>query len=122
MNPFEYLPLFAFGTLRRGEPNHHYLEGTYERWLPGTLRDYSRIVAFHGFPAIAPGLGAQVPGELFFIRPEVFAVTLGRCDILEEIPPGELIGRFYRRAKVIAETAAEDFTAWAYVDPGSSHG
>ena len=119
MNPFEFLPLFAFGTLRRGEPNHHFLEGKFERWLPGTLCDYARIIASHGFPAIAPASGTQVAGELFFIRAEVFVETLGRCDILEDIPPGELIGRFYRRAQVVVETAAGNFTAWAYVDPSS---
>jgi gamma-glutamylcyclotransferase (GGCT)/AIG2-like uncharacterized protein YtfP len=120
VNPHEFLPLFAFGTLRRGQPNHHFLEGTFERWLPGTLRNYARIVAAHGFPAIAPSDGEQVVGELFFVRPEVFLETLGRCDILEEIPPGELTGRYYRRARVVVEAAAGSFTAWAYVDPGRS--
>ena len=117
MNPLELLPLFTFGTLRRAERNHHYLEGTYERWLPGMVRDYGRIAAWHGWPAIAPKVGEQVAGELFFIRPEVFVETLGRCDILEEIPPGELTGRHYQRAQVVVETAAGNFTAWAYVDP-----
>src|SRR5579872_2072415 len=115
MDPHELLPLFVFGTLRRGEPNHHFLEGTFERWLPGTLRGYARIVASHGFPAIAPAIGAQVAGELFFIRPEIFVETLADCDLLEEIPPGELTGRFYRRAQVVVETATGIFTAWAYV-------
>jgi gamma-glutamylcyclotransferase (GGCT)/AIG2-like uncharacterized protein YtfP len=120
MNPNEFLPLFTFGTLRRGERNHYYLEGTFERWLPGTVCDYARIVAAHGWPAIAPAAGEQVAGELFFIRPEVFIETLGRCDILEEIPPGELTGHSYQRAQVVVETSAGNFTAWAYVDPGSS--
>jgi gamma-glutamylcyclotransferase (GGCT)/AIG2-like uncharacterized protein YtfP len=119
MNPNEFLPLFTFGTLRRGQPNHHFLEGTYERWLPTTLRNYARIVAAHGFPAIAPAAGEQVAGELFFVRPEVFIETLARCDILEELPPGELIGHLYRRTQVVVETADGDFTAWAYVDPST---
>ncbi|HEY2250471.1 MAG TPA: gamma-glutamylcyclotransferase family protein [Planctomycetaceae bacterium] len=120
MNPFEFLPLFTFGTLRRGERNHHYLEGTYERWLPGTLRDYSRIVAPHGWPAIAPAIGSEVAGDLFFMRQQDFVETLGRCDILEELPPGELIGPHYQRAQVVVETAAGNFAAWAYVDPRGS--
>lgn len=119
MNPLEFLPLFAFGTLRRGEPNHHFLEGAFERWLPGTLHDYERTIAAHGFPVVAPAIGEQVTGELFFIRHELLIETLERCDILEEIPPGELIGRYYRRAQVVVETASGNFTAWAYVDPSS---
>jgi gamma-glutamylcyclotransferase (GGCT)/AIG2-like uncharacterized protein YtfP len=117
MNPFEFLPLFTFGTLRRGEPNHHFLEGAFERWLPGTLHNYARTIATHGFPTIAPAIGEQVTGELFFIRPDVFIETLGRCDILEDLPPGELTGPYYRRAQVVVGTAAGDFTAWAYVNP-----
>ena len=120
MNPIEFLPLFAFGTLRRGEPNHHFLDGAFERWLPGTLHDYERTIAPHGFPAVAPAIGEQVTGELFFFRADLFIEALGRCDILEDIPRGELIGRFYRRAQVVVATAAGNFTAWAYVDPNSS--
>lgn len=117
MNPTEFLPLFAFGTLRRGERNHGYLEGAFERWLPGTLRDYARIVASHGWPAIAPAIGEQVTGELFFIHADVFIKTLKSCDLLEEIPQGELTGRYYRREQVVVETTAGSFNAWAYVDP-----
>ena len=31
MNPHEFLPLFVFGTLRRGEPNHHLTGPFYRR-------------------------------------------------------------------------------------------
>jgi gamma-glutamylcyclotransferase (GGCT)/AIG2-like uncharacterized protein YtfP len=120
MDPFELLPLFTFGTLRRGESNHHYLAGTFARWLPGTLRDFAQFVTSHGFPAIAPSIGEHVNGELFFLRSDVFVETLGRCDILEDIPPGELTGRYYRRTQVVVETVAGDFTAWAYVDPAGA--
>src|SRR5579859_7434322 len=104
MSLFIELPLFVFGTLRRGEPNHHCLAGSYERWLPAVLSDFRRTVATHGFPAIVASRGDQVAGELFFIRPKLFAETLRRCDTLEDIPPGELIGPYYRRAQVSVET------------------
>lgn len=115
----EYLPLFTFGTLRRGQENHRILAGTFDLWLPGTLRDYKRAQAAHGFPAVIPSPGESVSGELFFIRREAFDRTLLSCDILEDIPEGELTGRYYRRARVTIETDEGPFTAWAYLDPRS---
>lgn len=111
------LPLFAFGTLRRGEPNHHYLSGHYDRCLPATLRDYRRTVAAHGFPALVPAPGETVSGELFFIRISEHEKTMRGCDDLEDIPPGQISGPFYRRAAVTVETPNGPFLAWAYVNP-----
>ena len=119
MDPNEYLPLFTFGTLRRGQENHHFLDGTYERCLAGTLRDYIKTTAAHGFPAVSPSPGDCVEGDLFFIRRDQFADTLQNCDLLEDIPPGELTGRYYRRAQVVIETEMGNFMAWAYVDPAT---
>lgn len=117
MDPAEFLPLFAFGTLRRGGENHHLLDGAYERCLAGTLRDYTRTKAAHGYPAVMPVLGDSVSGDLFFIRRELFDQTLRDCDLLEDIPPGELAGPYYRRARVVIETPEGPFTAWAYLAP-----
>jgi gamma-glutamylcyclotransferase (GGCT)/AIG2-like uncharacterized protein YtfP len=117
MNPAAELPLFVFGTLRRGEDNHHYLSGAYERWLPATLRDFQRTTAAHGFPGIVHSAGDRVTGELFFLRPDRFAETLRRCDILEDLLPGQLTGPYYQRAQVVVETAEGNFSAWAYIDP-----
>lgn len=111
------LPLFVFGTLRRGEANHHCLAGRYDRWLPATLNDFKRTQTPHGYPGIVPAAGNSLAGELFFIRTDLFAQTLSRCDQLEDIPPGQLVGRYYRRAQVTVETAEGQFLAWAYVDP-----
>jgi gamma-glutamylcyclotransferase (GGCT)/AIG2-like uncharacterized protein YtfP len=111
------LPLFVFGTLRRGECNHHYLSGSYDRWLPATLRDFKRTLTTHGFPGVVSSPGDEVAGEVFFIRPRLFAETLKRCDILEDIPLGQLVGPYYRRTQVDVETVEGQLTAWAYVDP-----
>ena len=111
------LPLFVFGTLRRGECNHHCLADTYDRWLPATLHDFRRAQTSHGYPGIEPSPGDSVTGELFFIRRILFARTLELCDRLEDIPPGRLVGRYYRRAQVAVETSQGQFAAWAYVDP-----
>ena len=120
MNPLTPLPLFVFGTLRRGESNHHCLAGRYDSWLPATLHDFKRTTAAHGFPQVAPSPGDRVSGELFFIRRAEFAESLHRCDILEDIPPGQLVGPYYQRAQVVVETAEGNVTAWAYIDPGAA--
>jgi gamma-glutamylcyclotransferase (GGCT)/AIG2-like uncharacterized protein YtfP len=117
MNGEAELPLFVFGTLRRGESNHHCLAGRYDRWLAATLCDFKRTTAAHGFPQVAPSPGDQVTGELFFINPADFPETLRRCDVLEDISPGQLVGSYYQRAQVVVETAEGNLSAWAYIDP-----
>jgi gamma-glutamylcyclotransferase (GGCT)/AIG2-like uncharacterized protein YtfP len=113
----EELPLFVYGTLQRGETNHRFLAGVYERCLSARLDDYSRGTAAHGYPLIVPNPGAQVVGELFFIQPDVYVETMRQIDLLEDLPPGGRIGTFYQRLQVSVATAEGPFTAWAYVAP-----
>lgn len=106
-------PLFVFGTLRRGEENHHYLDGHYVRVLPARLPGYARLHPL----MIAPREDGQVDGELYFINPEVYAATLAGCDELEELNPGQMVGRDYQRKLVTVLTEDGPFPAWAYVQP-----
>jgi len=107
------LPLFVFGTLRRGHRNHHYLAGHYDDVQPAVLRDYARLHEL----MIAPQPGGEVDGELFVLTPDEYDTTMAGCDELEEIPPGQLIGTEYERKRVQVETAEGSVTAWAYVRP-----
>lgn len=111
------LPLYVFGTLRRGEANHHYLAGNYERCITAVLPGYRRGVAAHGFPAAIPSPGDSVQGELFFLRESTYDTTLRHCDELEDILPGKMSGPYYRRAEVTVETPEGFQVAWAYVSP-----
>lgn len=107
------LPLFVFGTLRRGHRNHHYLEGKYASVVPANLRGYHRLHEL----MIAPATGGVVDGELFELTPEIYDETLAGCDELEEIPPGQLVGHEYERRLVSVETNKGSIQAWAYVQP-----
>ena len=107
------LPLFVFGTLRRGECNHHYLDGRYVRVLPATLDGYRRVHRL----MIRRDPQSRVDGELYFLKPEGYDATLRGCDDLEEIPPGQLVGDDYRRLRVTVATPEGKFAAWAYVHP-----
>lgn len=114
------MPLFAFGTLRRGEDNQHVLAGRFDRLLPAMLKGYARGIARHGYPALIPDAQAEVSGELYFLTPALYARTLRDCDELEDIPEGAVAGEFYRRATVEVETAEGVITAWAYLAPDDS--
>jgi len=107
------IPLFVFGTLRRGERNHHFLNGRYERCLKATLIGFGRRHPL----MIVRRSGASVEGELFFLRPCVYQETMRECDRLEGIAPGETSGWEYRRIQVHPETHLGTFVAWAYVHP-----
>jgi gamma-glutamylcyclotransferase (GGCT)/AIG2-like uncharacterized protein YtfP len=107
------LPLFVFGTLRRGHCNHHYLHGFYDRVIPAWLLGYQRLHEL----MIAQHLGGTVDGELFFLTEDIYETTMAGCDELEEIPAGLLIGHEYQRKRVTVETAEGLIEAWAYVQP-----
>ena len=107
------LPLFVFGTLRRGHRNHHFLEGKYASVVPAILRGYQRLHEL----MIAPATDGAVDGELFELAPEIYDATLAGCDELEEIPPGQLVGHEYERRLVSVDTNKGSIQAWAYVQP-----
>ena len=116
----QQLPLFVFGTLRRGECNHRYLAGAYDRMVPARLPGFARVEPL----MIARQIDSVVDGELYFLTPATAARTLQGCDELEELPVGHLVGREYRRIPVQTLTTDGDVTAWAYVrfdvEPDSS--
>jgi gamma-glutamylcyclotransferase (GGCT)/AIG2-like uncharacterized protein YtfP len=91
--------VFVYGTLKRGERNHHWLQGA--RWvgeveLPGlVLHDLGP------FPMALVGEGRAF-GELF----EVDAATLARLDQLEGYP------RLYDRQQL---PLADGQRAWVYL-------
>jgi gamma-glutamylcyclotransferase (GGCT)/AIG2-like uncharacterized protein YtfP len=106
-----HLPLFVYGTLRRGHENHRYLEGRYVRAIPAELRGYARLHAL----MIHPQEGGSVDGELYFLKLDSCAETMAACDELEELFPGQLVGREYQRKVVTVATTEGPFQAWAYV-------
>jgi len=113
----EMLPLFAFGTLRRGEVNHHYLAGRYERVLTARLPDYANV----GPLMIDRSPGSSVAGELFFLRVGTYAATMADCDELEGITPRMSRYASYERRRVRVLTHQGAFDAWAYVRPTAAY-
>jgi gamma-glutamylcyclotransferase (GGCT)/AIG2-like uncharacterized protein YtfP len=112
------LPLYVFGTLRRGEENHFYLDGKYDRVLPALLRGFRRSEPL----MIVRDAAGQVDGELYFLRSDLYDAALRGCDDLEGIPPGQTAGPEYQRLEVRVETAEGTLSAWAYVHPDTLPG
>lgn len=113
----ERLPLFAFGTLRRGEANHHYLAGRYDRILPARLPSYAIV----GPLMIDRSEAGSVPGELFFLRPGSYDATMTECDELEGTIPGQTRYAVYERRRVRVLTDVGPHDAWAYVRPAAGY-
>lgn len=89
MIPATRTRVFVYGTLRRGEPNHHLLDA---RMLLRAGRTEPRftLVSLGAFPAMIDGGETAVVGEVY----DVDAVTLAALDRLEGHP------RFYRRRPI----------------------
>ena len=100
--PPSAIPVFVYGTLRRGQANHHLLHGA--RWggeqrLPG-----ARLHDLGPFPmaiATADTAADAVHGELWWVD----AATLERLDHLEGHP------RLYERRRLPLDSGEQ---AWVY--------
>jgi gamma-glutamylcyclotransferase (GGCT)/AIG2-like uncharacterized protein YtfP len=112
----EQLSLFVFGTLRRGECNHHYLAGSYARMLSARLPGFGKLDPL----MIVRRADDVVVGELYDIRPDAWARTIAGCDALEGIAPGKVAGPSYRRVRVRVATSEGEHEAWAYAHASTS--
>lgn len=86
------IPIFVYGTLRRGESNAHILtHSSKNRKKEGlfTLTGYDMYSICSSFPGIIPGEGSVI-GEVYLVDYD----TLERLDILEGVPS------LYKRQRV----------------------
>jgi len=109
------LPVFVYGTLRRGEKNYSgFLAGRTLREEPATTAGRLFYVADGGYPYLEPGTGTVI-GELIHLLPERYEETLQGLDALEEYDPADEANSVYlrREAPVTLENGAR-VTAWVY--------
>jgi gamma-glutamylcyclotransferase (GGCT)/AIG2-like uncharacterized protein YtfP len=109
------LPVFVYGTLRRGEKNHaRYLGGRTVSELSGTVAGELFFVADGGYPYLRPGPG-RVHGELLELAPQHYASTLAGLDALEEYDPlDEAHSVYLRRSAQVRLADGSERLAWVY--------
>ncbi len=91
--------VFVYGTLRKGESNHHLLESSEYLGHYETEDDYT-LYDVGPYPALVPGSKA-ISGEVYLIDDH----TLQQLDILEDVPVE------YRRETINTPYG----TAWIYL-------
>lgn len=95
--------VFVYGTLMKGEQHHEVLMHTKFVGPSETLPSYD-LVQIDYYPAMIPGGGTTIRGELY----EVDDATLAKLDELEEVP------HYYVRETI---ALADGKKALAYVMP-----
>jgi gamma-glutamylcyclotransferase (GGCT)/AIG2-like uncharacterized protein YtfP len=92
--------VFVYGTLRRGECNHHYLGGAVWLGRQRTAARY-RLVKLRWYPAALAGGHTALHGEVYAVS----RARLAQLDRLEDCP------REYRRQRI----ATAYGPAWIYL-------
>ncbi|MBU9713431.1 gamma-glutamylcyclotransferase family protein [Evansella tamaricis] len=100
--------VFVYGTLRKGEVNHHFLTSANllsdEAWTTGTLYDTGL-----GYPALLEKGTDHIYGEIYEVDDEVLA----SLDVLEgyEVDGSE---NLYERKKILLNNDNEHTEAFTY--------
>jgi gamma-glutamylcyclotransferase (GGCT)/AIG2-like uncharacterized protein YtfP len=106
-------PLFVYGTLLRGQPNHHLLTGRAGRILCGWMVGVE-LYSMGVFPMMVEGQGS-VLGEIVYLCSDVraYAATLGLLDRLEGVDGS--LGLYRRELREVYVVKGEPTLAWVYL-------
>jgi gamma-glutamylcyclotransferase (GGCT)/AIG2-like uncharacterized protein YtfP len=110
------LPVFAYGTLRRGESAEDVVARDVTRRAPARAR--GRLLAIGApYPAAVflPDANEHVDGELMWLAPSAYEAALDRIDDYENVP------FLFRRVTITAESDGVEVKAWAYTYTHASH-
>jgi gamma-glutamylcyclotransferase (GGCT)/AIG2-like uncharacterized protein YtfP len=112
----EQVPLFVYGSLRRGHAGHPVLSSTGATFL-GTGTVAGRVGEQKGHPALRlDATAATTPGELWAL-PEPADAALATLDAYEDFRGHGAPGSLYHRAlaRITPEPAGLPRLAWLYV-------
>ena len=102
--------LFAYGTLMRGLPLHHLIEGRAEFVAAGSIG--GRLVDLGGYPGALPGGPGTICGEVYRLR---------SADLLAALDSAEG-PEFPRRLTPVRLDDGREMRAWTYWFNGSVNG
>src|SRR5258706_12548550 len=96
----EQLPLFTYGTLRRGQENYALLRGNTLNEISATLEGVA-LYSLYAYPMIVEGDSSDsgVHGELLTLHPRLYSRVLGDLDQLEGFRPDAPDGSRFRRVE-----------------------
>lgn len=109
------LPLFLYGTLRKGESGEDVLRADVVRRAPGRAR--ARLLDLKApYPGAVFGPEeGWLEGEVVWLAPSRFKAALDRADEYENVP------FLFRRIAVMVETEGQTVEAWAFSYTHASH-
>ena len=98
--------VFVYGTLKKGYPNHHHLQGL--KFEEAEAEGFNLHASAY-LPYAVPGNGT-IKGELY----EITDAELDELDRLEGHP------RFYMRIRTSVRASLERIEAWLYICPSAA--
>ncbi len=102
--------LFAYGTLMRGLPLHHLIEGRAEFVATGSIG--GRLVDLGGYPGALPGEAGTIRGEIYRLPSTALLTALDSAEGPE----------FPRRLTPVRLDDGRQVQAWTYWFGGSLNG
>jgi len=118
------LPLFVYGTLRKGGENHSLLRGRTVYEMCATLAG-ATLMALPRYPMLIDG-AAVVQGELMILHPRFYSDVLAKLDYFEGYRPGDDTSLYFRVERTVTSEGGSLRRAWVYMgnprwlDPSAS--
>jgi len=91
-------PIFVYGTLLSGEPNHHLIAESVA-WGAARTAPHYELVDLGPYPAMTSPGATEIVGEVYLVS----EATLGVLDVFEEHPT------LYRRSRIVLSDGREVF-------------
>lgn len=106
--------LFSYGTLMKGQPAAHYLNGTYASYARSSLKGADLYYSSsRAFPYAVIGGSNTVQGEVYNLHNSTANATIKKTDAYERYNPAKpATGQAYVRKQY---TIKQGYTAWVYV-------
>ncbi len=110
------LPLFVYGTLRRGESAEELVARDVTRRAPARAKGRMLAIGAPYPAAVFSGDATEhVEGELLWLTPGAYGAVIDRVDEYENVP------FLFRRIAITVEAEGVAVEAWAYTYTHASH-